>query len=482
MPRKRKRVRTSASPSRLASHQNKTVSSQYLKYSSSRVVLPEQQQQQQSSSVVAPIVKLESSANDISDIKSPPKRYRRDSSSTERNYRHRNYDQGSSSALKRCKRDKSHNWRRRSRSSSLRRGVKVIQDDDEGHLIYKVGDVIQNRYKILSDLGEGTFGKVVKVKNIVKNQVLAIKIIKNIKKYREAAMLEINVLDKLGKYDPRCRHRCVQMLDWFDYHGHTCLVFEILGSSVFDFLKNNNFVPYPIEQVRQMAHELCYAVKFMHDNRVTHTDLKPENILFHNSSFDHVYDSSKNQDFKFVRSAEIRLIDFGSATFDYEHHSTVVSTRHYRAPEVILELGWSQPCDVWSIGCILFEMAFGYTLFQTHENREHLAMMERILGRLPSRLSSKSHLKYFERGHLLWSEKSTAGRYVLENCKPLRSYMPKSCADPESWQELFDLIEKMLVYDPSRRLTLAEAQRHVFFDPLKNVAYSRSSSDSSVSR
>lgn len=51
-----------------------------------------------------------------------------------------------------------------------------------------------------------------------------------------------------------------------------------------------------------------------------------------------------------VKCTDVRLIDFGSATFDHEHHSTIVSTRHYRAPEVILELGWAQPCDVWSIG------------------------------------------------------------------------------------------------------------------------------------
>ena len=46
-----------------------------------------------------------------------------------------------------------------------------------------------------------------------------------------------------------------------------------------------------------------------------------------------------------------------------------MSTRHYRAPEVILELGWSHPCDVWSIGCIMYELATGTTLFQTHDNR-----------------------------------------------------------------------------------------------------------------
>jgi dual-specificity kinase len=77
---------------------------------------------------------------------------------------------------------------------------------------------------------------------------------------------------------------------------------------------------------------------------------------------------------------EIRLIDFGSATFDNEYHSSVVSTRHYRAPEIILGLGWSYPCDIWSIGCILVEFFTGDALFQTHDNLEHLAMMERVFG------------------------------------------------------------------------------------------------------
>jgi dual-specificity kinase len=78
--------------------------------------------------------------------------------------------------------------------------------------------------------------------------------------------------------------------------------------------------------------------------------------------------------------SEIRLIDFGSATFDDEYHSSVVSTRHYRAPEIILQLGWSFPCDIWSIGCILVEFFTGDALFQTHDNLEHLAMMEPVCG------------------------------------------------------------------------------------------------------
>jgi serine/threonine protein kinase len=122
-----------------------------------------------------------------------------------------------------------------------------------------------------------------------------------------------------------------------------------------------------------------------------HTDLKPENILLcHNEYQTFTYNrkipsaSTANSNRqasqrKVLLDTEIRLIDFGSATFQDEYHSSVVSTRHYRAPEIILGLGWSFPCDIWSIGCILVEFFTGDALFQTHDNLEHLAMMEAVV-------------------------------------------------------------------------------------------------------
>ena len=129
----------------------------------------------------------------------------------------------------------------------------------------------------------------------------------------------------------------------------------------------------------------------LHDLNLIHTDLKPENILLvHNAYQTFTYNrqiptsSTTNQrtarQRRVLLDTEIRLIDFGSATFDDEYHSSVVSTRHYRAPEIILNLGWSYPCDIWSIGCILVEFFTGDALFQTHDNLEHLAMMESVCG------------------------------------------------------------------------------------------------------
>lgn len=123
--------------------------------------------------------------------------------------------------------------------------------------------------------------------------------------------------------------------------------------------------------------------------QLIHTDLKPENVVlvdadYQTFTYNRKIPSSSTTvarqatQRRVLLDTEIRLIDFGSATFQDEYHSSVVSTRHYRAPEIILGLGWSFPCDIWSIGCILVEFFTGDALFQTHDNLEHLAMMEAV--------------------------------------------------------------------------------------------------------
>jgi len=87
----------------------------------------------------------------------------------------------------------------------------------------------------------------------------------------------------------------------------------------------------------------------------------------------------------------------------------------------LVELGWSHPCDMWSIGCIMFELYRGYTLFQTHDNREHLAMMEHILGKLPRRMCTETRkTNYFWNGNLQWDYDSPDGKYVREHCRKLK--------------------------------------------------------------
>lgn len=145
---------------------------------------------------------------------------------------------------------------------------------------------------------------------------------------------------------------------------------------VYDFLKENEFAPFPRHHIQDFARQLFGSVAcksshpsrphwsltlgltVLHDLRLIHTDLKPENILLVNNDFDVVQvpipgkvcdnahqnlqclkisqRNGASRPKKILRSTDIRLIDFGSATFESEYHSTVVCTRHYRAPEIIL--------------------------------------------------------------------------------------------------------------------------------------------------
>lgn len=68
-------------------------------------------------------------------------------------------------------------------------------------------------------------------------------------------------------------------------------------------------------------------------------------------------------------------------------------------------------------------------------------------------LYSKTKTKYFYHGKLNWDDKSSAGRYVRDHCKPLNRYLMSDC---EEHLELFDLIKKMLEYEPSQRITLGK--------------------------
>ncbi|XP_008807470.2 serine/threonine-protein kinase AFC2 isoform X1 [Phoenix dactylifera] len=337
------------------------------------------------------------------------------------------------------------------------------EDDKDGHYMFALGENLTSRYKIYRKMGEGTFGQVLECWDRERKEMVAIKIVRGIKKYREAAMIEIDVLQQLGKHD-RSGNRCVQIRNWFDYRNHICIVFEKLGPSLYDFLRKNGYRPFPIDLVRELGRQLLESVAYMHDLHLIHTDLKPENILLVSSEYIKVPDGSYSK--RLPKSSAIKLIDFGSTTYDHHDHSYIVSTRHYRAPEVILGLGWSRPCDIWSVGCILVELCSGEVLFQTHENLEHLAMMERVLGPLPQHMLKRidGHAeKYFRRGRLNWPEGAASRESIRAVQKLLRLQNLVMQHVDHSAGDLIDLLQGLLRYEPSNRLTAHEALRHPFF-------------------
>lgn len=308
-------------------------------------------------------------------------------------------------------------------------------DDDDGHYIIKVNEMFANRFVILKLLGQGTFGKVIDCYDELNKQRVAVKIIRNIPKYRDAAKIELRILLTIKKFDNENLNHCIHLRECFDYRGHICIVTDLMKISLFDFLEKNKYIAFPGSHIQAIAKQLIRSVTFLHDLNLIHTDLKPENILLYDDSYlrKKLYSSTIVNSYirqassltskslvgnesgagvrtrkspktsKILNNPLIQIIDFGLAIFNDEYHAAIVSTRHYRAPEIVLGTGWSFPCDMWSVGCILVELIIGEALFRTHDNLEHLAMIERVCGyaidksmiRLLKKNENECGLKYF---------------------------------------------------------------------------------------
>eukprot|EP00026_Physarum_polycephalum_P010047 Phypoly_transcript_10195.p1 GENE.Phypoly_transcript_10195~~Phypoly_transcript_10195.p1 ORF type:complete len:156 (+),score=27.90 Phypoly_transcript_10195:740-1207(+) len=138
-----------------------------------------------------------------------------------------------------------------------------------------------------------------------------------------------------------------------------------------------------------------------------------------------------------------------------------------------LGMGWSYPCDMWSIACILLQLYTGDAVFQTRENREHLAMMEKVLGKFPEPFIDKADRhsqKYFRKGRVVYPDDdvitSTPERAkkmtYLKYTRRLDEYVA-----PED-DQLLDLLYKLFEYDPHKRLTARQALEHPFFDSVRD--------------
>ena len=194
------------------------------------------------------------------------------------------------------------------------------------------------------------------------------------------------------------------------------------------------------------------AISFLHSMKLVHTDLKPENVLLVDGAFT-VQQVGKRK-VRIPKSNAIKLIDFGCATYDDdEHKSDLIATRQYRAPEVSLGLPWSYPSDIWSVGCIVAELYCGDQLFETHSNMEHIALIERGIGKWPkSSMLGKSGSvagKYFDHhGLSLWRTALDAeARRHVRAMKNLEEFVG---ADKDTG--LLSFFRALLTIDPRKRI------------------------------
>ncbi|KAJ8609878.1 hypothetical protein CTAYLR_007504 [Chrysophaeum taylorii] len=261
---------------------------------------------------------------------------------------------------------------------------------------------------------------------------------------------------------------CVKLLATFDFRGHYCLVFERLGVSLYELLKSNNYRPFREKTVARMSRQLLEALAFLHDMRLVHTDLKLENVLLRDPEVVAIPDPRDRdaEPLKVPRYDNIVVIDFGGATYNDERKSSIINTRQYRAPEVILNVGWSMPSDLWSAGCIVAELRRGDLLFATHSNTEHIGLIEKCVGPFPRHMLDRSRYfeKYFDArtGRSKWA--STLGREGRDHVRAMPS-LEAYCGHDNALRQL---LRGLLVIDPDKRLTAREAlDGCAMLDPLR---------------
>jgi calcium-dependent protein kinase len=206
-------------------------------------------------------------------------------------------------------------------------------------------DPITNYYLIISDLGNGSYGMVKKVKHKKLNEERAMKIVK---KKSESSINEIEILKKIS------HPNIISIYEIFEDSKNYYIMSELLeGGELFEEITNRG--SFSEVDAAKIMKQLLTSVNYLHNKNIVHRDLKPENIMMvcrHNTNF------------------EIKLIDFGTAKImdpKDEKLTKFIGTSYYIAPEVLAE-NYDEKCDVWSAGVILYILYCGYPPFNGASN------------------------------------------------------------------------------------------------------------------
>ncbi|XP_072341526.1 serine/threonine-protein kinase 36 [Scyliorhinus torazame] len=200
-------------------------------------------------------------------------------------------------------------------------------------------------YHVLNMIGEGSFGRVYKGRKRFSGQVVALKFIpKTGRSEKELTNLrrEIEIMRELQ------HPNIVQMLDSLETDKEVVVVTEFAEGELFQILEDDGNLPE--EQVRDIACQLVSALYYLHSHRILHRDMKPQNILLGKGGV------LKLCDFGFARAMSLQTLVLTS----------IKGTPLYMSPELVEEKPYDHTADLWSLGCILYELYVGTPPFYTN--------------------------------------------------------------------------------------------------------------------
>lgn len=399
-----------------------------------------------------------------------------------------------------------------------------------GYCSLKAGSTLQQRYLLLQKLGWGEFSTVWLAADAAnhnpmgRNSIVAVKVAKCSSQVVESTKYEVNLL-KYMKSTMSSGCPVTQLLDCFEHRGdfgnHLCMVMPVCGSNllcVIDQMKikgKQRRSESEVTMIKDITKSVLQGLVGLHNANVVHTDLKPENILCaapdpkiaqlvapyfkqqqlqdgsNNHNFEdgdpfhlvHIADfglsvlmqlpSSTSSSDAVGGKKEFRIVHNGAIS---NTNGTLIQTREYRSPEVLFGSEFCSRTDVWSVGCIIFELITGEFLMdpkrRTNVERdmdiEHLILMMQIIGPVPNRITSLLrtstspprylHRFFNESGIFLFPGKvRNSPRRCL--AAELEVYL-----NPVEAERAAQFIMSCFTYDPTERCHASDLLRHSWFN------------------
>ncbi|KAG8988662.1 kinase subunit of RNA polymerase II carboxy-terminal domain kinase I [Tulasnella sp. 427] len=285
-------------------------------------------------------------------------------------------------------------------------------------------------YQLVNQVGEGTFGKVYKAKNVMNGRLVALKRIKvEAEKdgFPVTALREIKLLQSLSHPNIILLHEMMVS------KGNVFMVFDYMEHDLTGILSQGQFVFEPAH-LKSLCHQMLHGLAYLHQKGVVHRDMKGSNILVNSRG-------------------ELKLADFGLARIFQKRrkndYTNRVITLWYRPPELLLGTTVYGPeVDMWSAGTIMLELFTKKPVFQGNDEIHQLEVIYRILGTAATDG---------------WPGLADMPWYELVKPKEIFKNHFRTVFQKYMSPAALDLAEGLLTYDPEKRLTAADALDAPYF-------------------
>lgn len=306
---------------------------------------------------------------------------------------------------------------------------------------------VHKTYRVISEVGSGTYGRVYKALYKKNNKYVALKKIdisrQELDGFPITAIREIKLLRLLS------HKNIISLLEIImsrpassnKFRGSTYLVFEYMDHDFVGLMTIKYH--FRLSEIKCIMKQMLEGLKYLHEMKIIHRDMKSANILLNNNG-------------------EVKIADFGLArqfsTSPQIYYTNKVVTLWYRAPELLLgSTNYTTQIDMWSLGCIFAELLTGEILFKGDKEPRQIELIYEICGSPDKETWPEAEkLEYYN---------TLAPKMPYEN--RLREVILGKKSDIDS--ETLDFLEQFLVLNPCKRLTAEEALEHRFFkiEPLE---------------